>query len=368
MQALPQDQRVELRRLDIMSLARFLAVFHGLLMLVSAMLSAFLSDYASEGRAMTLLPAMIQITLNALSGFVMGLIFGFVYNAVATAVGLRLTVRRVAVPEEEEEAAAAGLPGAPAPRTWPGPAPEALVDRRAARQQEKAAFVKAAVGGLLVVAALGWMVLLMPMEGIYRECKDFSGEGTQSAVSAPFRCLQTATRARAYGFLFPVKNKRIKLWAREAELRLAQNLSQAGYPLAAAAYASRYLRHPVDEKGSQQAQQLVDYAKWKGFSAGEIAAADNLRATLKRFHCKDTLGDSELYFIYELKNGNRQRLQPATCAWVIGQIGKQEYLPVKELAPGQAITDKVSFSLPKGVGNFGSKDIMILPVRACPAQ
>jgi len=160
----------------------------------------------------------------------------------------------------------------------------------------------------------------------------------------------------------------MRQWGREAELGVAQSLSQLNYPLAAAAYATRYLRHPADETGRGQAQEIVDYAKWKGFTGAEIEAAAKLRGKLTRFVEKGTLGDTEFHFSYRLTNGNRQRLSPVSCVWLIGPSGRQDALPVTEMTPGQTIKDNVMFSQAKGTANFGSRDIMILPLRACPEQ
>lgn len=368
----PQDQPVELRSVDIMSLARFLAIFNGLVMLASALVFAFVSDYASEGQAMTLFPAMLRIGFNALCGLVAGLVWGVMYNAIAGVGGLRLTVRRIAAEEEEEPEAAPAGPaalGAPVRSRPTAPATATPVDRQAARRQEKVAFAKSAAVGAVVLLAIIWLVLLMPMEGAYRECKQYSAEGEGGqGVSGHYRCLQASAKGRAYGFLYPIKRSRMRQWGREAELQVALDLNQLNYPLAAAAYATRYLRHPVDGAGSKQAQEIVDYAKWRGFTAEEVAAAAKLQGKLTHFVEKGTLGDTEFYFSYRLKNDNRQRLKPVSCIWLIGPSGRQDTLPFEELKPGQTVKDEVTFSQAKGTANFGSRDIMILPIRACPVQ
>ena len=162
----PRDLHLELRSLDKLSLARFLAIFNGLLMLVGAVIMGFVMDYVSEGQAMTFVPAMLRVAFNALSGLVAGMILGGVYNVVATIISLKLTVRLVASTVELEEAVPVASLSQYAPRAMPAEA------RKAAERSDKAAFTRAALVLGALAFAMVWFALLFPMESAYRECKE----------------------------------------------------------------------------------------------------------------------------------------------------------------------------------------------------
>ena len=158
----------------------------------------------------------------------------------------------------------------------------------------------------------------------------------------------------------------MRQWAREAELGLAQSLRKSNYPLAAAAYATRYLRHPAGAEERKEAQAIVDYARWTGYTAAEIEAAGNLRSRVTHMDEKRTFGDTEFRYDYVLSNGNGKRLRPLSLIWYIEPIGKQGALSQATLGPRQTVRHDTMFTLPKGRGQFSSRDILILPIRACP--